>query len=77
MSSQVQAEEIPEIEEQQVHGVQRTTFFILHAPWYQSFPISTACCENAFPNARKKIRVCAIEEVQVFIERKMCVLQIL
>ena len=72
MSSQVQAEEIPEIEVQQVHGVHLTIFFILHAPLYQSFLISISCCENAFPNACKKIRTCAIEEVQTFIEMKMC-----
>jgi len=77
MSSQVQAEEIPETDDQQVHGVQLTNFFILHASWYQSFPVSTTCCENAFPNACKKLRICAIEEVQVFIEMKMDVLCIL
>lgn len=54
MSSQVQAEEIPEIEKQKVHGVQLTIFFILHGPLYQSFLISIACCENAFSNACKK-----------------------
>lgn len=73
----MQAKKIPKIEEQQVHGVQLTIFFILHALLYQPFPISTACCENAFPNACKKIRICAIAEVQVFIEMKMSILQIL
>lgn len=68
MSSQVQAEEIPGTE--QAHGLQLTIFFILRAPLYQYFSISTACCENAFPSACKNIRICAIEEVQMCIEMK-------
>lgn len=77
MSPEVQAEEIPEAEEQQVHGAQFTIFLILLSPLYQSFPksIEKAYCENAFSNACKKIRICASkEEVQVFTEIKMYVL---
>lgn len=70
MSSQVQAKEIPAIEEQKAHREQLTIFFILHAFLYQSFPISSACCEDAFPSACKKIRICNTKEVQVFIEMK-------
>lgn len=74
MSPEVQAEEVPEIEKQQVHGEQFTTFLILLSPLYQSFPKSIAHCENSFPNGGKKIRIWASKNVQVFTEMKMHVL---
>lgn len=79
MSPEVQAEEIPETEKQQVHGTQFTFFLILLPPLYQSFPksIEKAHCENAFSSACKKIGICASKEVQEFTEIKMHVLYIL
>lgn len=76
MSPEVQAEEIPETEKQQVIGVQFAIFLILLSPLYQSFPkrIEKSHCENAFSNACIKIRICASKEVKVFTEMKVHVL---